>query len=86
MTDMGKHKRSLSSVDGEVSLRGDPAYGFVLRRALESAAEAPDDWMVSGTYGCAQYNPRPAAASSAASSALDSKRFAVGELSEVGLG
>jgi hypothetical protein len=51
-----------------------------------AAAEAPDDWMVSGTYGCAQYNPRPAAASSAASSALDSKRFAVGELSEVGLG
>ena len=48
----------------------------------EAPDDLPDDWMVSGTYGCAQYNPRPAAASSA----LDSKRFAVGELSEVGLG
>ncbi len=37
-------------MDGEVSLRGDPAYGFVLRRALESAADAPDDRLTHGFH------------------------------------
>ena len=68
------------------TLKAELGCGIPREVSQRAAAEAPDDWMVSGTYGCAQYNPRPAAASSAASSALDSKRFAVGELSEVGLG
>jgi len=37
-------------VDGEVSLRGDPAYGFVLRRALEAAAQAPSDRLTHGFH------------------------------------
>ena len=65
------------------TLKAELGCGIPREASQRAAAEAPDDWMVSGTYGCAQYNPRPAAA---ASSALDSKRFAVGELSEVGLG
>jgi hypothetical protein len=64
------------------TLKAELGCGISREASQRAAAEAPDDWMVSGTYGCAQYNPRPAAASSA----LDSKRFAVGELSEVGLG
>lgn len=49
MTDL-RQRRSLSNVGGEVSVRGDPALGYVLRRALEAAADAPDDRLTHGFH------------------------------------
>ena len=49
MPSQGK-RRSLSNVGGRVEVRGDPSFGFVLRRALEAADEAPDDRLTHGFH------------------------------------